>query len=133
MRKIIASIVLTLFVMTLAYAQQVSPDIVKEQAFNKIKIATELLARANSLLVPNQSRENLVVASQLFVQAGQLFEQSGNMLRPLVPQYASQIDVENCEKATQTCVDSISNIKDILSRKPSKPVVAPRNQTLVAP
>ena len=97
---------------SLCYAQ--SPESLRDQAYNKIKVSSELMGNAKALLVPGQSKENLVVAAQLFVQAGQLFEQAGNTMKTLGGRYVTQTEIENCDIAMQSCLDAINNIKRIL-------------------
>ena len=90
------------------------------------------MGNAKKLLIPGQGRENLVIAAQLFKQAGQLFEQAGNIMKALGTRYVSQDDIDNCDKATQACVDAIHNIKNILGIQ-EIPTPSDQINTLVAP
>jgi len=131
MKKLIALFVALFALASLCYAQG-SPETLRDQAYNKIKVSSELVEKAKKLLIPGQTKENLVIAAQLFVQAGQLFEQANNALKALGKNYVSQDDINNCDKAVQVCVDAITHIKRILGVQEIPP---PSNsiKTLVTP
>lgn len=131
MKKLIVLYVASCALAGLCYAQG-SPESLRDQAYNKINVSSELVGKAKKLLVPGQSRENLVIAAQLFVQAGQLFEQAGNTMKALGIRYVSQDDINNCDKAIQACIDAISNIKRILGVQ-EIPAPPGSSKTLVAP
>jgi len=132
MKKLIASSVLMLALCANCFAQE-SPEAVREQAYGKIKVAGELAGKAESFLVPGQSKENLATAIQLYVQAGQLFEQAGNMLKALGTNYAPQSDVDNCNNATRSCIDAIGNIKRAMEGAGPASASPKTSQTLVSP
>ncbi len=134
MKKISLFIALTFAFVASAYAQQgETPESVREQAYGKIKVASELTARAGSFLVPGQSKENLMTAIQLYVQAGQLFEQAGNMLKAIGTNYAPQSDVDNCNNATQSCINAIENIKSAMGEAAPAPANPKTSRTLTSP
>lgn len=114
MKKIFFCMLLVLLMGSMCFAQQDSPQAVKDQALNKIKVAIDLQQRANDLVTGSTTREKLITASQLYLQAGQLFEQAGNIFKALGREFASEEDVESCNKATQACVEAITNVKRIL-------------------
>jgi hypothetical protein len=91
-----------------------TPESIREQANNKIKIANQLVADAQKLSVPGQTSQNRVVGLKLFIQAGQLFEQAENMLKTLGARYVSQSDIDSCARAAQSCANEISNIRRVL-------------------
>ncbi len=132
MKKLFLSLLLTSVFISGACAQTETPESVREQAYGKIKVAGELTGRAANFLVPGQSKENLATAIQLYVQAGQLFEQAGNMLKALGTDYVPQSDIDNCNNATQSCINAIGNIKRIMGETGAAPAVPKTSRTLTS-
>ena len=131
MKKLVALLAASLALSGICLAQE-TPENLRDQAYNKIKSAGDLVGSAQKLLAPGQSRDNLAAALQLYVQAGQLFEQAGNMLKAVGTNYASQSDIDNCEQATRNCIEAINNIKRVLGSR-EVPSSAGKVKTLVAP
>jgi len=95
--------------------EQQSPDLLKREAINKIRVAKDLMGRANKLVNTNPSRENLKTALQLYGEAGQLFQEADGTFRYLGTNYVSQSDIDNTSSAVQLCVESINKLKQILN------------------
>lgn len=131
MKNYIVVAALVLCLASICCAQD-SPQSAKEIAFNKVKVASELMGKANGLVSHESTKENLIVAAQLYVQAGQLFEAAGNTLKALGTQNVPQEDVDNCVKATASCLDAVQNIKHILGVK-DIPTADNRDNTLAVP
>lgn len=95
------------------YAQQ--PNELKDQALDKINVASRLMNRAKDLITNSGTKQDFATAAELYRQAGELFEQASNIFKALGPDYVSQFDIDNCQKAVQTCIDSIGHIKSLLA------------------
>jgi hypothetical protein len=113
-KKFLAGLIALFLMQSLCFAQQDSVQVAKEQALGKIRVAADLKQKANELLGSEITREKLITASQLYLQAGQLFEQAGNILKALGAEFASSDDVQNCDQAARSCVEAIKNIRSIL-------------------
>ena len=83
----------------------------KGQANQQVAAAGQLTNNAFRLLQGAPSVENRRTALSLLVEAGRLFEQAAMTYKALVPQYATQTDVENSLQAMQKCIQTISEIK----------------------
>lgn len=118
MRKIVLAVVfLVVACVSSGFAQsQVTPQQLSAQAFEKIKVASDLFKRGEELLAPPATKERLAASLQIYIQAGKLFEEAGNALKSLAPQYANQSDADNCFTAVQTCLDTIAKIRAVLQK-----------------
>ncbi len=114
MKNLLVGLIALFLMQSLCFAQQDSVQAAKEQALGKIRVAADLKQKANELLGAEITREKLITASQLYLQAGQLFEQAGNILKALGAEFASSDDIKNCDQAAQSCVEAIKNIRSIL-------------------
>ena len=117
MRKIGAFILVFSLCLSLqANAQSQSPDALREQAFADIKTASSLMESAVRAMRNSNDQGDLKLALQLFAEAGKLFQQAAGKLQVLVPEYASEKDLEGCVKAMDACMDAINKIKKRLSQ-----------------
>jgi hypothetical protein len=92
-----------------------NPESLRVQADNNVQAAGMLLNQAQILLnSANVTREKMKIALNLYIQAGQMFEQSANIYKALLPNYASQEDVLNADGAMKGCLRSIGEIKSKL-------------------
>ena len=113
MRKIIISILILMAVAVSACAQE-TPDSMRDKAMNKVNIAIQLMTRAHDAIMAQRSRDNLMLAMNLYVEAGQLFEQAEGIFKAIGPQFATQADIENCAKAKEECIKDIMECRKVL-------------------
>ncbi len=99
----------TVLLASSAWAQD--PNALKSQANNQVVTASQLMERARAVLQqsPNPAGRNAAIA--ILVEAGQMFEQSAGIYQALIPNYASQQDVDNARKAMQSCVQQIQQLQ----------------------
>ncbi|MDD5440566.1 MAG: hypothetical protein PHS37_10320 [Candidatus Omnitrophica bacterium] len=97
-------------------AQQQTPDTLKQDAINKIRVAKDLMQRANVLVTSRPTTENLRTAVQIFAESGQLFQEANGIFRYLGTNYVSQSDIDNTAAAVKVCMDSITKLKEILNK-----------------
>ena len=86
----------------------------RSEAVNKIKVAKEIMNRANALVKVKPTPENLKTAMQLYAESGRLYQEGGSLLKYLGPNNASQKDIEGCDLAAKTCLEAINKIKALL-------------------
>ena len=113
MKKIIISFFILAMVAASAFAQE-SPDSLRDKASNKINIAIQLMTRARDAIMSQKNRDNIMLAMNLYVEAGQLFEQAEGMFKALGAQYASQNDIDNCARAKGECIKAIMECRKFL-------------------
>jgi len=91
------------------------PMALKEQANAQVIAASELMQEGMGVVQRGDaSKEKIQVAISLLVQAGQRFEQAAKTYQTLIPDYATQTDVDNSMKAVQTCIMTIQRLKQSL-------------------
>ncbi|MCG3176309.1 MAG: hypothetical protein MOGMAGMI_01257 [Candidatus Omnitrophica bacterium] len=104
---------LCLWTSTAVAAQDAGGMQLRNQANADVIAATRLVQQADEMVRSSRSVETLRVSMQLFVQAGRLYEQSAKRYQALVPDYASQADVDNAVQAMQYCIRSIQEIQKL--------------------
>jgi len=87
----------------------------RDQAFTKIRVAQQIMMNANGYMSGRPNRNDLRIAVQLYAQAGQMFQEAGNMLQYIGPDYASQQDIDGCDKVMNDCLEAIKKIKTMLN------------------
>ena len=93
-----------------------SPDLLRQEAFADISTGSSIMQRAANSMSNANNESDLKVAIQLFAEAGRLFQIAKSKLEVLVPEYASQADLDGCEKAMDSCINAINNIKKRLTQ-----------------
>lgn len=96
-----------------AAAQQESGAQLRNQANADVIAATRLVQQADEMVRSGRSVETMKVSMQLFVQAGRMYEASAKKYQALIPDYASQADVDNSVQAMQYCIRSIQEIQKL--------------------
>jgi len=115
MNRIFATSVVFVIAAGSVFAQtQGSPESFKGEAFNKIKLASSLVNRAQEFIKSGLSRENLQSAIALYIEAGKLFEESAAILTNLGPNYVTQEDIDGCTLAVTDCVNAIKQCNNLL-------------------
>lgn len=94
-------------------AQQDSGAQLRNQANADVIAATRLVQQADAMARSGRSVETMKVSMQLFVQAGRMYEASAKKYQALIPDYASQADVDNSVQAMQYCIRSIQEIQKL--------------------
>ncbi|MDD4203014.1 MAG: hypothetical protein PHQ52_06065 [Candidatus Omnitrophica bacterium] len=98
------------------YAKTESPDVLRQEAFVDITTASSLMQKAANAMSNANNENDLRLSIQLFAEAGKLFQSAGSKLEVLVPEYASQEDLEGCKQAMTSCLNAINNIKKRLTQ-----------------
>lgn len=94
-------------------AQQESGAQLRNQANADVMAATRLVRQAEEMVRSARSIDTMKVSVQLFAEAGRLYESSTQKYRALIPDYASQADVDNSSQAMQYCIRSIQEIQSL--------------------
>lgn len=117
MRKIVSVIVTVsiLLLCDLAFSQGMPDEYVKD-AVSKVRVAQQLMAKANALARNNPRDETLRTSMQLYAQAGQMFQEAGAIFKALGPDRVKPEDIDACNKASEACLKAINQIKSILQR-----------------
>lgn len=87
------------------------PTALKNQANSQVVAASRLMEKAMVLLQQSPNPQGRDAAVSLLVEAGQMFEQSAGIYKTLVPNYATEEDVNNSLRAMQVCIQRIQQIK----------------------
>lgn len=101
-------------------AQQDSGAQLRNQANADVIAATRLVQQADEMVRSGRSVETMKVSMQLFVQAGRMYEASAKKYQALIPDYASQSDVDNSVQAMQYCIRSIQEIQKLAQGRPAR-------------
>ena len=117
MRKLWGVILLAFFCFYFPVnVKAVSPDVLRQEAFIDISTASSLMQKAANAMSKANNESDLRVAIQLFAESGKLFQSAQSKLEVLVPEYASQEDLEGCKQAMTSCLNAINNIKKRLAQ-----------------
>lgn len=92
------------------------PSAIKEQANSQVMVASRLMQQGMAMAQSATSPESRQASMQLLIEAGQLFEKASLMYQSLMPQYATQSDVDNSRKAMENCINVIAQLKQGLRR-----------------
>lgn len=92
------------------------PEMLRNDAIAKLKVANELTKRATAILKTAQTKEALRSAMSLYAQAGQEFDNAESIFKAIGPQYVPQEYIANCEKAKQVCLHQIQMIKSRITK-----------------
>jgi len=98
-------------VLFLGNALAETPQNLRSQADAHAQTATQLMLEGQKLLNSARGIESLRAAISLYAQAGSRFEKATQIYRNLVPDYATQADVDNSESAMRLCFEMIQKIK----------------------
>ena len=86
--KKIAALIIAVWVLPIfsqgpvCFAEQDKKQVLQERAFADAKMGKELMRKADMFLSTEKpSKDNLVIAANLYVRAGQLFAQSSKILK----------------------------------------------------
>ena len=93
-----------------------SPDELKADAIRDVNVAMRLVKQAQEMLGEKVSKESMQVAAGLYVQAGQLFEKSEMVFRALGKNYASQDDIDQCDRFKNECLQALAGLKKAAER-----------------
>lgn len=117
MKKVLSVIaaVSVLLSCDLAFSQGMPDEYVKD-AVSKVRVAQQLMAKANALARNNPRDETLRTSMQLYAQAGQMFQEAGVIFKALGPDRVRPEDIDACTKASEACLKAINQIKVILQR-----------------
>ena len=96
-------------------AAQETPDVLKTEAYTKLRVAQQVMTNANNYMMSNPRPEDLRTAFQLYAQAGQLFQEAGAILKTLGTAYVSQQDIDGCDQAVKICLESMNKIRALLT------------------
>ena len=111
MKKLIVLFFLFSFILPRAYAKDEARDITNG-AFNDVKVATELVNQANSMIQDGElARQKAEVALSLYVRAGQLFEKAEALFKAVGFDYVSQRDIDGAKEAKESCILNIEELK----------------------
>jgi hypothetical protein len=111
MKKWLFSLLLVAMCSSVAFAED--PVALKNQADMKVQTADQLIKQAQKMLQENSNNpESLKLAIHLYVQAGQSFESAANIYKSVMPDYATEQDVQNSMAAMQACIETIQEIKE---------------------
>lgn len=83
----------------------------RAQAGNDMKMARELMLEAKTILQQDRSPSGMKAAAALYTRAGQTLERAMNIYSSLVPDHASEEEVENARGGVQFCISSIQEIQ----------------------
>jgi hypothetical protein len=116
MKKIILGCFVLMFCLCSVHSSFAqSPETIKEQAFSEVRTASALMERAASAMNNYKSESDLKLALGLFAEAGKLFQNAAGKFQALVPEYASETDLNGCIKAMEACMNAINRIKERLT------------------
>ena len=89
---------------------------VTQDAFNDVKVATELFKQANDMVTDGfLNRQKGEAAMSLFVRAGQLFERAEGIFKAVGFNYISQRDIDGAKAAKESCIKTIEELKQRLT------------------
>jgi hypothetical protein len=115
--KKIAVLIITVLALTIlspapfCSAEKDKKQTLQEQAFADAKVGKELMRKAQMFLdTEKPSKDNLVIAANLYVRAGQLFARSSEILKSLGESYSTEEDMRNLEGLINYCLESINKI-----------------------
>ena len=121
MIKFFLAVFLLTAIIPCAFAQnygQNSPEGIRSDAFNDVKLAREFMDQAGQMLQEgNVNRQKIELVINLYARAGQLFEKAGRVFNALGPDYATREDVDGAKAATESCLIAIQKLKERLQKK----------------
>ena len=119
MKKILLAAFLLAVAVPCAYAlnySQNSPESIRADAFNDVKLAQEFMDQAAQMLQGSTNRQKIELAINLYIKAGQLFEKVGRIFNALGPDYVSREDVDGAKTAMEGCLTAIQKLKERLQK-----------------
>jgi len=111
---ILISIILTMVLLPLLSYSQESPEAMMNQAIGNLRTASNLVERAKEVLSNNPGVDNLRTGIHLYAEAGRGFEKAAQIFAALGTDYVKQSDIDNCNKAVQSCLATIEQCKNRL-------------------
>lgn len=87
------------------------PNAYKERANTDVRAAEQIMRKADELLNNGASADNMRAALPLYIKAGQMFEEAAGIYKAIMPNYATELDVNNAQQAMRYCLTSIAEIK----------------------
>jgi len=122
-KKIILLIYLSFLVVPFSYAYsddyyggEDSPEKIRLEAFNDIKVAQQLMDEASQMLEKDVNRQKIELAINLYLKAGQIFEKVSKVFRMLGRNFVGQADQEGADQAMETCLTLIKDLKERLKQ-----------------
>ena len=108
MKKIAALFLLGIF-LTPAWAAD--PSQLHAQAGKDMATAREIMSQAKEMVVQSPTTENMRAAISLYARAGEMLERAANAYQQLLPDHATQQEVDNAQNGIRFCIASIRDIQ----------------------
>ncbi len=121
MKKVIVLLMVFMlgFGLVNGFAKEDEGAAVTKEAFNDVKVATQLFTEANDLVTNGDlNRQKGETAMTLYARAGQLFERAEGVFKAVGFTYVSQQDIDGAKAAKESCMSAMEAVKKRLTGLP---------------
>jgi len=94
-----------------------SPGELREKAFQEINSAGQLMKNARALQVPGADKKDLKEAVTIYADAGEKLQRALDIMVELGPEYISNEELDNCNRAIKYCLQAIGSGKRLFKDK----------------
>ncbi len=112
MKKAAAFLLAVCLLSGTAFAE--TPESMREQCRNKVKIADQFVADAQKTLSSGQTSENMMASLKLYIKAEEMYEQAASIMNTMKAGVFTQDETARCNNSMRNCLQEIKNLKHSL-------------------